>query len=119
MSSRGAFFGRTDDPRSKKKMVEFQQPGTEQLFSKICSLCSQRRWQRVGRQSTCVGDLICSRWHVTVCAATERGLFVLSQSPRWGPVATEGGCYWDIAKAVFYCHPKEALIKKLIGQILL
>ena len=45
--------------------------------------------------------------------------FVLSQSPRWGPVATEGGCYWDIAKAVFYCHPKEVLIRKLIGQILL
>ena len=45
--------------------------------------------------------------------------FVLSQSPRWGPVATEGGCYWDIAKAVFYCHPKEVLISKLIGQILL
>ena len=28
-------------------------------------------------------------------------------------------CYWDIAKAVFYCHPKEVLIRKLIGQILL
>ena len=34
-------------------------------------------------------------------------------------MATEGGCYWDIAKAVFCCHPKETLIRKLIGQILL
>ena len=44
--------------------------------------------------------------------------FVLIQSPRWGPVATEGGCYPDIIKMIFYCPPKEVLIRKLIGQIL-
>ena len=28
-------------------------------------------------------------------------------------------CYWDIAKVVFYCPPKEVLIRRLICQILL
>ena len=27
-------------------------------------------------------------------------------------------CYWDIAKVVFYCPPKEVLIRRLICQIL-
>ena len=61
-------------------------------------------WMVASRQtvSWCEGfGLFLMSWPVTVCATTEGGLFCLIQSSRWGPAATEGGCYWDIAKGSF------------------
>ena len=74
--------------------------------------------KRVSRQPVGMRNFVCSWCPVSVCASTEGGLFCFDPVTQVRPVATEGGCYPDIMKMIFYCPPKEVLIRKLIGQIL-